>query len=207
MRWQTALKEGLLILLGSILYGISTAAFIFPGGLILGGTSGISVILASFISFSPGTIISIINISLVVVAFVVLGKDAGIKTLVGSILTTLSITALEQILALKEPPVANPYISALIGAVIIAIASGILFYVGSSSGGTDIIALIVKKFSRLQIGRCLLATDVLIVILGGLLYDYRLLLSSVIGLVVKTLGIDVVIRFIKKFVLRKSAAN
>jgi uncharacterized membrane-anchored protein YitT (DUF2179 family) len=137
----------------------------------------------------------------------VLGKDAGIKTLVGSILTTLSITALEQILALKEPPVANPYISALIGAVIIAIASGILFYVGSSSGGTDIIALIVKKFSRLQIGRCLLATDVLIVILGGLLYDYRLLLISVIGLVVTTLGIDVVIRFIKKFVLRKSAAD
>ena len=68
-------------------------------------------------------------------------------------------------------------------------------------------ALIVQKFSRLQIGRALLATDVLIVIVGGLLSGYTLLLSSGLGLLVKTFGIDAVIGAIKKATAKKSRAE
>ncbi len=83
-----------------------------------------------------------------------------------------------------------------------------MFYVDSSSGGTDIIALIVRKFSRLQIGKALLITDVLIVIIGGVLSSYTILFSSVLGLLIKTLGIDLVIHFIKKRVANtKSSAD
>lgn len=70
----------LFIIMGSILYAIATVVFIFPHSLLLGGTSGISVILNEYISFSPGTILVIINFSLLVAAFVVLGKDMAIKT-------------------------------------------------------------------------------------------------------------------------------
>ena len=73
-----------------------------------------------------------------------------------------------------------------------------MFYVDSSSGGTDVIALIIKKYSSIQIGKALLVTDVFIVIVGGLLSGITVFLSSLIGMLIKTLGIDFVIAIIKK---------
>lgn len=79
----------------------------------------------------------------------------------------------------------------------IAIASGIMFYVDSSSGGTDIVALIVRKYSKINIGKSLLITDFLIVIIGGILSGYIILLSSFAGLLIKTFGIDFIIGIIQ----------
>ena len=185
----------LLIVLGSIIYAFSTVAFIFPHSLLLGGTSGISVILNAYISISPGTILVIINCLLLVTAFFVLGKSMAIKTFVGSTLTTIFVGVLEKVFTGLIIP--NIFLSTVTGAVLIAVASGIMFYVDSSSGGTDIIALIVRKYSNIDIGKALLITDVLIVIVGGLLSGYVILFSSFVGLLIKTLGIDIVIRNIK----------
>ena len=204
MKIKALVIDYLLIVLGSMLYAVSTLMFIFPCGLILGGTSGISMILTEILPFSPGIILTMINFSLIILAFCLLGKDMAIKTMVGSVLTTVFIGAFEKVLALSSPFVENPYVSSLIGAAIIAVASGIMFYVDSSSGGTDVIALIVKKFSHIQIGKALLITDILIVLVGGALLGTTILLGSVVGLLVKTLGIDFVILMIKKLRSRRT---
>ena len=190
--------EYIFILLGSVLYALSTVIFIFPLGLLLGGTSGISVILTSFLPFSPGIILMIINLSLIVIAFLVLGKGMAVKTLIGSVLTTAFVGLFEGLTDPTRPLILNPYLSAVLGAVIIAVASGIMFYVDSSSGGTDIIALIVKKFSGIKIGKALLMTDILIVLVGGALSGITVLISSSVGLLIKALGIDLVIYLIRK---------
>jgi len=195
--------EFLFILGGSILYAISTVLFIFPNGLLLGGTSGISVILTAFLPFSPGRLLMIINFALLILAFAVLGKGMAVKTLIGTVFTTVCVGLFEKLLPSGLVLIANPYLSALIGAAIIAGASGILFFVDSSSGGTDILALIVKKFSGMQIGKALLLTDVLIVLGGGFLSGMPILIGSSLGFLVKTLGIDLVIRFIKKMMAAK----
>lgn len=195
---KALVTEVLCILLGSVLYAMSTVLFVFPNGILFGGTSGISVILESFLPFSPGTILVVINFLLVLLAFIILGKGMAFKTLIGSVLTTVFVGVFETLFALQGPVVASPYLSAVIGAAIIAVASGIMFYVDSSSGGTDIIALIVRKYSDMDIGKALLLTDVLIVLIGGALSGVAILLSSVIGLLIKTLGIDFVISAIKK---------
>jgi len=157
---QALIIEYLLIMLGSTLYAVSTVLFIFPHSLLLGGTSGISVILTFFLTFSPASIRMIINFLLILVAFVVLGKDMGLKTFVGSTLTTVFVGVFEKILQFNEPIISNPHLSAVIGAVIIAIAS-------------------------------------------GLLSNWVILLSSFLGLLVKTLGIDLVISQIAKLKNRK----
>ena len=198
MRYRTALKEFFLIFLGSVLYAIGTVMFVFPNGILLGGTSGVSVILTGFLSFSPGAILMIINLSLLLLSFFVLGRDMAVKTLVGSFLTTVFVGLLEKIITIEGTLISNNYLSALIGASVIAVASGVMFYVDSSSGGTDIIALIVRKFTGIRIGKALLITDILIVIVGGILSGLPILLSSFVGLLVKTLGIDLVISMIKK---------
>ena len=199
MNKKRFLKDALLIFIGSVLYAVSTVLFIFPRSLLLGGTSGISVILERFLPFSPGAILMVINLLLIVAAFVILGKEMAAKTLVGSVLTTVFVGLFEKVFSLSEPPIQNEYLSAVVGALIIAVASGVMFYVDSSSGGTDIIALIVKKYSNIKIGRALLITDVLIVIVGGILSGMAILISSFIGLLIKTLGIDFVISLIKKY--------
>jgi len=193
-----------LIVLGSALYAASTIAFIFPHGLLLGGTSGISVILESFLPFSPGTILMAINTLLLILAFLVLGKGVAIRTLVGSVLTTVFIGVFEKLLIFEAPLIDNLYVSSAVGAGLIAVASGVMFYVDSSSGGTDIVALIVRKFSSIPIGKALLITDVLIVIVGGILSGWQLLLSSFLGLLIKTLGIDLIIALIRKATHKKA---
>ena len=200
---KIAIKDYALIVLGSALYALSTVLFIFPSSLLLGGTSGISVILESFLPFSPGMILMVINFLLIVLAFVMLGKNMATKTLIVSVCTTLFVGIFEKIFSFNAPLVPNLYISAFLGAAIIATASGIMFYVDSSSGGTDIIALIIKKFSDIRIGKALLITDILIVLVGGILSGVAILCSSFLGLIVKTCGIDFVISMIKKFTLKK----
>ena len=152
-------REYFLIVIGSVLYAVSTVLFIFPNTLLLGGTSGISVILEAFLPFSPGTILMVINFSLIVLAFVVLGKNMATKTLIGSLCTTVFIGVFEKLFSFKQVVISNSYLSALVGAAIIAVASGIMFSVDSSSGGTDIIALIIKKY--------FLSRSILTLILAG----------------------------------------
>ena len=185
-----------LIVFGSILYAVATVAFIFPHSLLLGGTSGISVILNAYIPFSPGVILVAINCMLIIAAFIILGKEMAVKTFVGSALTTVFVGVFEKNFN-GEAVISNIYISAFVGAALIALASGIMFYVKSSSGGTDIIALIVQKYSNINIGKALLITDFLIVIVGGIVSGYIILASSFIGLLIKTFGIDYVIELIQ----------
>lgn len=203
---KATIKNGIityaLIALGSLLYAVATLLFIFPDSLLLGGTSGISVILTFFLPFSPANILMIINILLILLAFIILGKSMAVKTLVGSLLTTFSIGFLEPLLKSEKPLIDNSFISAIIGAAIIAIASGIMFYVDSSSGGTDVIALIIRKYRKIDIGKALLITDILIVIAGGIISGLEIAIASFIGLLIKTFGIDFVISFIKKRIKR-----
>ena len=194
--FQVYLFEYLLILSGSLLYAVGTVLFIFPNGLFLGGTSGISVILTALIDNTPGAIFTVMNTALLLLALIVLGKGMALKTFIGSAATTLFISILDGLFAGKAALLTSPLLSAAVGAAIIAVASALMFYVGSSSGGTDIIALIIQKFSSIQIGKALLLTDVLIVVIGGVVSGLSVALSSFLGLLIKTLGIDLLIKLI-----------
>ena len=190
------------IALGSFIYALATVLFIFPHSLVMGGTSGIAVIVGDLLSVTPGTVSVILNLSLIALAFIILGRGMAIKTLIGSLLTTVFIGALDAAFLLDAPLIPGDWLSALVGARLIAIASGFMFYVDSSSGGTDIVALILRKYVSIPIGRALLVTDVLIVIVGGLLAGWHILIVSALGFLVKTLGIDAVIGVIKSSVKR-----
>lgn len=180
------------IICGSALYALAITLFLFPHDLVLGGTSGLSVILGQFLPFSEGDLLAALNFLLLILAFLILGRQIAIRTLVGSTLTGLFAPLFERIFVTPAPLIGNPALSAVAGAALIALASAILFAVSSSSGGTDIVALILQKFSRINIGRALLVTDVLIVIAGGFLSGLWVFLYSFVGLVIKTLGIDAV---------------
>ena len=187
------------IILGSIIYGVATVFFVFPSGLFLGGTSGIAVIASSYLPLTAGNVSVVLNVTLLVAAFIVLGRGMAWRTFIGSACTTLSIGAFDLLYPSGEALISNVYISGAVGAALIALASALLFYVDSSSGGTDILALIVRKFSEIKIGKALLITDVLIVVVGGILEGWFIAVASFVCLLIKTLGIDILIRLISNF--------
>jgi uncharacterized membrane-anchored protein YitT (DUF2179 family) len=191
---KAIVRDAVFILLGSFLYGVSTHFFIFPKGILLGGTSGISVILSLVLPVSAGKISTVINLLLILVAFIVLGKGMAIKTFIGSALTTLFIGGFDLTVKLDSPIINNVLLSSVIGAFLIAVASTMLFKVDSSSGGTDIIALIIGKFSSLNLGIALLISDFIIVLSGFFLYAPDVAAASFIGYLIKTLGIAVATR-------------
>ncbi len=203
--YSIPIRDYLLILVYSLLYALSTLLFVFPHSLLLGGTSGISVILESVTPLTPGSMLMAINTALIAVAFFLLGKEMGTKTLIGSLATSTFIGVLEPLLTFREAVIPNLFLSAFVGAGLIAIASSGLFYIKSSSGGTDVLALILRKYTGVQTGRALLITDILIVIVGGLMANKILFLSSLMGLLVKTTGIDVMTSVIHKHPFRKRA--
>lgn len=186
------IRAYLLIMLGSIMYAIGTVLFIFPHKLLLGGTSGISVILETYLPVSTGTILMVINFSLLILALMLLGKSMALKTFVGSTLTTVFIGFAEKTFQSVVPVISSCFLSAVLGAMIIALASAMMFYFDASSGGTDIIALVIKKYFKINIGKALLYTDFLIVIAGGFLSGYKIATYSLLGLLIKTFGIDCV---------------
>lgn len=197
-----AVRDGVCILLASMLYAIGTVWFIFPHGLFLGGTSGISVILTAFLEATPGILLFIINMALLVLAFALLGRRIAFKTLLGSTATAVFIALVERYLTPAEPLLPSLLLSSVVGSVTLAVAGGLLFFVGSSSGGTDIVALIVQRFSRIRnIGRALFATDVLIVLVGGLLTGVPMLLCSLLGLCIKAFGIDAFVALLSRLLL------
>ena len=192
-----------IIAFGSLLYGIGTVLFIFPNEILLGGTSGIALLISRWFSVTPGTISVIMNLALLVSAFFILGRDMAVKTAVGAGLTAISIGIFEKAFSLDAPILESDFLAAAAGAAIIALASAMMFYVDSSSGGTDIIALVVKKYTKINIGTALLVSDIAIVIVGGIVMGGWTILSSFEGFLIKVLGIDLIIYIIRKIVIKK----
>lgn len=180
--------------LGSLIYSVALHYFIFPHNVLLGGTGGVSVLLSRYIPhLSAEDYLVIINTALMAAALVVLGKSMAGKTMLGSLFTTLFVGVLDSTCKGHAPLVENVFVSAVLGAMIVAVGSTILFAVDSSSGGTDIIALIIQKYSRISIGKALLIADILIVVMGILTFHWTVAVASVVGLLIKTFGIDFLI--------------
>ena len=190
------------ICLGGVIYGFATNYFIFPHDIILGGTSGVAVILSHLLPFSAGKYSVVLNAFLLILGLLILGKEIAGRTLLGSTITTIAIGAFDMFAHSSSPWIENPVLSTIVGSALIAIASGILFYVKSSSGGTDIVALIVQKYSSLHIGRCLFLTDVLIVAIGCIYFEPKVIIASILGFLIKVLGIDFMISRINKMFIR-----
>ena len=187
------IKEYIFILMFSLAYSVGLVFFVFPHSTMLGGTGGISVIISAIFSSSPAFIMLIINLSLLVLAFIFLGKNVGIKTLVGTVLVAVFSALLEKYCVFLLPPIKSAVFSSFIGGVIVAASSAGLFNLSASSGGTDVIALIINKYKKVQLGRALLITDIVIVLGGGIVLGLKVCLISALAFLTKVILIDLLV--------------
>ncbi len=184
----------LLINLGLLLVGIGICLFKIPNHFATGGVSGLAIISTSFFpEIDVGPMMLIINIALIAVGYFFLGSDFGSKTVYSSFALSGIVWLIQKILPLNHPLTDDMLLELVYSIIFPAVGSAIVFNCNASTGGTDIAAKILNKYTKLNIGKTLLITDFLIALGAGAVFGVKIGLYSVLGLIIKAFMIDFVI--------------
>ena len=195
-------REVLLLILGTALVALGVYFFKFPNNYSTGGVTGIAVILTSlFPTVSSSTFTSVINIASLVLGFVFLNRGFGIRTIFCTLLFSAMLAGLEWLYPMTHPLTDQKMLELFFAVILPSLGAAILFNLDSSTGGTDILAMILKKYTSMDIGKALLYVDVLITAATLIVINIETGLYSLLGLVLKSVMVDMVI---ESFNRRKS---
>ena len=190
-RLKIILKEYTIITLSILAMAIGLYFFKFPYNFAFGGVTGYATMIGALTNLTATRFSNIANMVLLVVGFICIGKSFGIKTIYASIELTIILELLERFVPLSGPLTDQPFLEMVLAVSIPSVATGILFNIGASSGGTDILAMILKKYTKSnELGIMFIAVDVLAVIMSFFVFDIKTGLFSALGLVGKSFIID-----------------
>ena len=188
------LNEYLVMTYATLLTSAGIYFFKFPNHFNTGGVSGLSVVLGAVSpELSAGTFVFIINMALLLIGFVFVGNGFGLKTAYCSILFSVSTLAFEYWFPLSGPLTSQPLLELVISVLLPGIGSAILFNYGASNGGTDIVAMIIRKYTGLNISRALVCADIVIVLMSVFVFNTEIVLMSLLGFGAKALVVNNVI--------------
>lgn len=189
---KTLLEYGMLTIATGVM-AVGIYVFKFPNKFSFGGVSGFAIVLSELLPTTPGNITFIINMVLLLIGFIFLGRDFGIKTAYTSVLLSIGISFLERVYPMTAPLTEEPLLELIFAVALPAVSSAIFFNMDASSGGTDIIAMILRKYTKLNIGTALFISDLVIVVSACLVFNAQTGLFSLVGLLSKSLVVDNVI--------------
>lgn len=177
------------ILAGNILLGFAVAAFILPSGVIMGGATGVGIVLARFIPLDTATIVLCVNLMALALGWAVLGWRFVVATIASSLLYPIFLGAAQRIPGIDQLT-ADPLLAALLGGGLVGIAVGLVMRVGSSTGGTDVVNLVLHKWTHIPVSAAVYLTDIVIMGAQALFSDPEQILYGVVLLVVETIALD-----------------
>lgn len=176
------------IIIGAAIIAVGFNVFLLPNEVASGGVSGISTILKGLFDWKPGFVQYAFNIPLFIAGVIFLGKQFGARSLVGTLMLPLFVILTSS----WEPATLNPLLGALFGGISVGVGLGIVFRGNASTGGTDLAAQIITKYTGLSLGTSVMLIDGLIVLSAALVFDIEKGLYALIGLFVTTKTIDII---------------
>lgn len=147
------LKNFALLTGSTLIMAVGIYFFKFANNFTFGGITGFAVLVAKFTPLSASDFSFIANMLLLIIGLFVLGKKFAAQTAYSSILLSVTLSGLERIYPMSHPLTNEPLLELIFAIVLPAIGSAILFNIGASSGGTDVIAMILKKYTSVDIGK------------------------------------------------------
>jgi len=187
-------KDFLGITIAGLLQAIAICFFNFPNKFSAGGTSGIAIFLSAiFPSVSPGIFMVILSMFFILLGFAFFGNTYGIKTVYASIFTSITIYMLERAFPIASPLTKQPLAELIFAVMLSGLGTALFYYCNSSSGGTDTLARIIKKYTDLGIGKGMFFIGVFSTVANGILFGAETFILSILGLLAGTLVIDNVI--------------
>ncbi len=197
--YRIKFKDWMYMNFGIVLIACATYFFLVPNHFVTGGMTGLATMLGDIFSFiTTSTWLMILNVTMLIVGFIFLGKKTGIWTVYCSLSYTVLMLVFERIIPLSRPLTDESFMELCFGILIYAVGTAVIFYAGASSGGMDIMALIVQKYAKLDVGKAVLCVNTAIAI-GAIFtfshYENNIERSilSMIGLFANSYIIDIVI--------------
>jgi uncharacterized membrane-anchored protein YitT (DUF2179 family) len=178
----------LMVLVGSLIYSIGVNIFIIPHKLLSGGVAGIAIILQYLTKIPSGYFIILINIPIFLIGIKIVNKEFGIFSFIGMISMSIFLIFTRQFQSYYYMP--DPLIASLCGGVLTGIGAGIVFKSRASQGGTDIIAVVIKKKYGISIGNIAFAINALIVTLGMIVGNLETAVYTLISMYISAAVLD-----------------
>ncbi len=187
-----SIKSYSIITLGLFINALAWTAFIIPSEIIGGGVTGLSALIFYATGFPVGVTFFLINIVLITLGIKSLGLSFGIRTIYASIALSVFLSVLQQYIT--EPVVSDRFMAAIIGGIMGGASVGLVFSQGGSTGGTDIIAMIINKYRNQSHGKLILYMDVIIISSSYFLFQsIEVLVYGFVVMGVASYAIDMVI--------------
>jgi uncharacterized membrane-anchored protein YitT (DUF2179 family) len=182
---KSPFTNGALIAVGCILMGLAYSLFLIPHHFVPGGVAGIAILINYFHRLPVGVLIIVLNIPIMLIGFRTRGKRYVLHSLIGMVLSAVMIDVFHEILKFRAAAV-NPVLASVYGGIMLGVGIGLVFRGGASTGGSDIVGMILSKYTGMSLGFGILVTDFLVIAASGLalwslevpLYGYAVLFLS-----------------------------
>ena len=184
------IKEFFIITIGTLI--VSTAVFFFmlPSHVSVGSGTALAMVISNFIPLPVSVITLILNIVLLILGFLLIGPEFGAKTVYCAILMPVFLGVYELIFPNQQSITEDPFLDVLCYIFVVGIGLAILFRRNASSGGLDIVAKLMNKFLRMELGKAMSLSGMLVALSSALVYDKKTVVISVLGTYLGGLVVD-----------------
>lgn len=181
MKIRKTIEEFAIITVGTIIVAIAVFFFMLPSHVSVGSGAALAMVLSNFIPLSVSTITLIMNVGLLIIGFLFIGPEFGAKTVYCSILMPLDMGVFEKIFPNFQSITQDPLLDVICYILVVGIGLAILFSRNASSGGLDIVAKIMNKYLKMDLGQAMSASGIIVALSSALCYDSKTVVLSLLG--------------------------
>ena len=181
MNVQKTIKEFAIISVGTAIVAAAVFFFMLPSHVSVGSGAALAMVLSNFIPLSVSTITLIMNVGLLIIGFILIGPEFGAKTVYCSILMPVIMGVFEKIFPNFQSVTQDPLLDVICYILVVGIGLAILFSRNASSGGLDIVAKIMNKYLKMDLGQAMSASGIVVALSSALCYDSKTVVLSLLG--------------------------
>ena len=181
MKLQKEIKEFAIITVGTAIVAAAVFFFMLPSHVSVGSGAALAMVLSNFIPLSVSTITLIMNVGLLILGFLLVGPEFGIKTVYCSILMPLIMGLFEILFPDFQSITADPLLDVICYILVVGVGLAILFPRNASSGGLDIVAKIMNKYLKMDMGKAMSFSGMAVALSSALCYDSKIVVLSLLG--------------------------
>ena len=190
MKTKDIIKEFIIISFATTIVGVAVFFFLVPSQLSIGSISGLAIVLSNFVPLTISQLTMILNVALLIISFLLVGKDFGIKTVYTSILLPVVIGVFEKVFPNNQSLTGDQAIDGIGYCLVVSIGLSMLFTRNASSGGIDIIAKLMNKFLRMDLGKAMGLSGMAVALSSALVSDTKTVVLSVMGTYLSGIVLD-----------------
>lgn len=180
----------LIITVGTLIVSTAVYFFMLPSHVSVGSGTALAMVMSNFIPLPVSALTLILNVVLLILGFLLIGPEFGAKTVYCAVLMPGFLAIYEQIFPNQQSITGDPFLDVLCYIFVVGVGLAILFRRNASSGGLDIVAKLMNKFLRMELGKAMSISGILVALSSALVYDKKTVVISVLGTYLGGLVVD-----------------